>query len=425
MRTPIVPWLIIAALSLGAAPPETAGSEPLVARIQRASEYARSGNGAEAQKELTVALKEAPQDASALFVQTCVFLEQGALPKAEQTLKRLRAVAAKEPEVVILSSLVEQRTRQPKFDWRESFLHAWAQAERPLFAESRFLLEPPTSSSDGKPEFDAAWERTEAADVRLILALSGNMLGSPDLEWLATHLDKVKDPVLLRAAFEHFLTAAPQHPEALAKARTTLKPRLQQLAATSPQEIQLRLLVLLGDTDPKAPFTPEELAELERIADLPDYRTVSTLSMYTEAMRLLTLAKVSRPQASAFSAFVGELALTGPYRLTQRALVSDTLPAADLERLGHVLSSIGERIVEETTLVEYLVGLRMVIQGVEMLNDPKRREEVGAAQRHAFKLARVTQPQRMDLWPLPSLQRAWTIASVENEREHLRALLMK
>ncbi|NVJ22439.1 hypothetical protein HUW62_14545 [Myxococcus sp. AM011] len=370
-----------------------------------------------------MALKEAPKDASALFVQTCVFLEQGALPKAEQSLKRLRAVAAKDPEVVILASLVDQRRRQPKLDWHAAFLRAWAQAGRPHFAESRLLLEPPTSSSDGKIEVEAAWERIEAVDVRLILALSGNVLGGPALEWLATHLDDVKDPILLRAAFEHFLTAGPQHPEALAKARATLKPRLQKLAAEAPQEMQLRLLLLLGDTDPKAPFTPEELAELERIADLADYRTASTLSMYTEAMRLLTLAKVSRPQARAFSAFVGELALTGPYRLTQRALVLDTLPAADRERLGHVLSSIGERIVEETTLVEYLVGLRMVIQGVEMLNDPKRRENVGAAQRHAFKLARVTQPQDMDLWPLPSLQRAWTTASLENEREHLRAFL--
>lgn len=425
MRMPILPWLVVAALGLGAAPPEKAASEPLIARIQRASEYARSGNGAEAQKELALALKESPKDASALFVQTCVFLEQGTLPKAEQSLKRLRAVAAKEPEVAILASLVEQRRRQPKLDWYAAFLRAWAQAGRPLFAESGLLLEPPTSSSNGKLELEAAWEHTEAADVRLIVALSGNMRGGPALEWLATHLDDVKDPILLRAAFEHILTATPQHPEALAKARATLKPRLQKLAAEAPEEMQLRLLLLLGDTDPKAPLTQEELTELERIAALPEYRTASALQMHTEALRLLTLARVSRPQAQAFSAFVGELALTGPHRLTQRALASEALSTTDNERLGRVLSAVGERIAEETTLVEYRVGLRMMMQGADTLADAKRQQELAAAQGHVIKLSLVTRPQRMDLWPLASLQRAWTTASLENEREHLRAFLTK
>ncbi|MCP3164921.1 hypothetical protein [Myxococcus qinghaiensis] len=425
MRSLVLPWLVVAAFNLGAAPPEEAASDPLVERVQRASEYARSGNDVAAQKELAVALKESPKEASALFVQTCVFLEQGALPKAEQSLKRLRAVAAKEPEVVILASLVEQRRRQPKLDWHAAFLRAWAQAGRPSFAESRLLLKPPASPIDLWAESEAAWERIEATDVRLILALSGTPLGGPALEWLATHLDDVKDPVLLRAAFEHFLTSARQHPEALAKARTTLKPRLQKLAAKAPQEMQLRLLVLLGDTDPKAPLTQEELVELERIAALPEYRTASALQMHTEAVRLLKLAKVSRPEASAFSAFVGELALTGPHRLTQRALASDALSAADKERLGRVLSAIGERIAEETTLVEYRVGLRMVMQGVDTLNDEKRQQELAAAQGPAMQLSLVTQPQDMDLWPLPSLRRAWLTASVENEREHLRAFLTK
>ncbi|MFY2564384.1 tetratricopeptide repeat protein [Corallococcus terminator] len=423
MRTPILPWLVVAAFSLGAAPPGKAGSEPLATRIQRASEYARSGNEMEAQKELALALKEAPKNASALFVQTCLFLEQGALPKAEQSLKRLRAVAAREPEVAILASLVEQRRRQPKLDWRDAFLDAWVQAGRPHFAESRLLRRPPSSSRDGKPELEAAWEHTESSEVRLILALSGGMFKGPDLEWLATHLDDVKDPVLLRAAFEHFMTAAPRHPEALAKARTTLKPRLQQLAAEAPQEMQLRLLLLLENTDLRAPLTREELTELERIASLPDFRAAATLPMYTEAVRLLTLAKVPLPQSSGFSSIMGLLALTGPHRLTQRALFSDTLPPPDRQRLGRALVAIGKRLSEESMLVEYRVGLRMVMQGADLLEDAKLQTELATVQGEALKLSLVMPPQRMELWPLPSLQRAWTTASLENEREHLRAFL--
>ncbi len=395
---------------------------PQSTRASRVTGHVGLEDVAAVQRESAVVFAKASEEPGTLFVQACHSLEEGALGDADLAAARLRATAPGRPEVAVLSALIAQRRQKPERNWQDAFLRAWNDAGRPNLRESS-LLPAEEPSDDGETSVGLAWARAKKADTRLVAALAEGALEEEQQRWLAANLRDVTDPVLLRAAFEYFRGDA-LLPGVRAEALAVLRPRLQQLAGAAPQEMQTPLLLLLEQSSPDAPVTTGELQELERIASLSDYRATPLVRMHAEAERLLQSVGVARPEASAFSAVVSELALTGPYLLSKRAGVTgDKLSAAERERLGRALWAIGERVAEESTLVEHLVGLRLMKQGAEMLKEPERLTQVTAAIHEGQQMIGVAPALQVARWPIPSLQQAWLAATLENEWAHLRAFV--
>ncbi|RJS13961.1 hypothetical protein DRW03_35630 [Corallococcus sp. H22C18031201] len=356
----------------------------------------------------------------ALFEQACRALEEGAIDNADATAARLHVVAPGRPEVGMLAALISQRRQSPDGNWVVAFVRAWNAAGRPNLQDSTLL--PVEESDDEGAGSGLDWVRTTKADARLVVALAGGLLDEGQQRWLASHISEVSNPVLLRAAFEYFQGDA-LVPEVRGDALAVLRPRLVHLSRVVPTEMQTPLILLLQGRALDAPMTTGELEDLERVASLPDYRVTPLVQMHSEAEQLLKSMGVGRPELRAFSVSVSELALTGPYLLWRRAeMVGDTLSSPDRARLGHVLWDIGKRVAEESTLVERMVGLRLMRQGAELLNSSEMLKQVALATQQGKQVAGVSSALQFARWPLPSLQRAWLAATLENEWVHLQSV---
>lgn len=386
-------------------------------RVARAVEATERKDFDTAQRQLDEALADAPTDAKALFVQACVFLERGSLKEATGMVKRLRAAAPASLEAPVLEVLIERRGTHPTEDWRDSFLWAWRKAGRPGFQDRDLFDGMGDLLEKAKALLAGAWGRTNSAEVRLVLALAGDELDAESRRWLFAHLEEVKDPGLLLAALAFF-----QRDVLAGEQRDLLRSRLRRFAEDAPTDMQRSLLLLLEPRVADAPFTDEELRELERIAALPDFRPTSTVSMYAEAERLLRSAGVAHPENGAFMVTVSELVIDGSYLISKVVKASgEGLSADHRMRLGRVLWSLGERMAAESTLVERLVGLNTMREGAVLLMDSERLAQAVLALEEGREVARVSRSLELDAWPLPSLQEAMLAATVKDEWTHLRA----
>lgn len=394
---------------------DTEGAQPDT-EVSRAVDAVARRNFDTAQQHLSRTLAHSPTDARALFVQACVFLEQGALKEAAGVVKRLRDVAPTNPEGPVLEALTERRGTHPTENWRDAFMGAWEKAGRPLF-EDRGPFTGMSAWNKIESSLEGAWARTDRIEVRLMLAFAGFNPDEASRRWLYTHLEEVQDPRLLRSALEYF--ASDVHPP---EPREALRTRLRRFADQEPTEMQRALLLLVEQRPLDAPLTEAEFRELERIAALPDYRPTPTSSLYAEAERLLRSAGVEPREGGAFSAMVQELGLQGPSLLLQIVKASEpTLSNDHRMRLGRALWSLGERIAAESTLVERMVGRNLRRQGARLLGDSARLAQASAEFEEGLKVVRTTQQLELDAWPLPSLQEAMLAASVEDEWKHLSA----
>ncbi|MGE6762789.1 hypothetical protein ACQKGO_32560 [Corallococcus interemptor] len=414
--------LALGALLTGATPAPSEGESPrktVADRIRDSASRARKGALSEARREIASVLKVAPKAPGALMVQACLQLEQGALDVAAQTVARLRAVAPEQAEGRVLEALVRLRQANPSSEWRESFISAWINAGRPDLRVERLL---PEEAPEWGPEaIQAVWNGTQAPDTRLLAAL---MIGPSQEQqrWIARHLAEVADPDLLRATFEtfHFDTL---DETARRQIQASLRERLAPLAAES-RDSQLPLLMLLEQTSQDAPLTPKELQALERIAALPRYRTTSFARLYADAERRMKVAGVEAPVDGAFMAAVGQLALLGPTILFKRVEATTELPEKDRVRLGRALWTLGARIAEGNTMAERLIGLRQMEQAAGLLPDfDAKRAQVSADLARGRAMVTASNQVQMGGWPLPSLQRDWLKASLDNEWKHLSALV--
>ncbi|WP_338868820.1 hypothetical protein [Myxococcus stipitatus] len=393
----------------------TEGEQPDTA-VARAVDAVGRKDFDTARQHLSRTLAEAPTDARALFVQACVFLEQGALKEAADVVRRLRDVAPTSLEGPVLEALTERRATHPTENWRDAFRAAWEKAGRPLFKD-RGLLSGMTTWKKMEDSLEGAWARTARVEVRLLLAFAGFNPDEASRRWLSIHLDDVQDPGLLRSALEYFASDANARDP-----RESLRTRLRRFADQEPTEMQRALLLLVEPHPPDVPLTEEELRELERIAALPDYRPTPTSTLYAEAERLLRSAGVEPREGGAFSAMVQELGLQGPFLLLKIVKASEpTLSNDHRMRLGRALWSLGERIAAESTLVERMVGWNMRREGAMLLGDSERLTRAKRDFEAGHAVIRTTQQLELDAWPIPSLQEAMLAASVEDEWTHLSA----
>ncbi|GMU07508.1 hypothetical protein [Corallococcus caeni] len=390
------------------------------AKVQQAVTHVWSGELVLALTELAVVLDEAPQHLGALKVKTCVQMELGALDEAARTVTRLRALVPEQPEVVVLAELVEQRRRMLAPDWRESLILAWKHAGGPDLRDTEGFPEP---LPDPKSFVDRVWERTQSVEVRFTAALA-DKASDVQQQWLAEHVSEIASPDLLPAAYEYF---QPRPDDALKdirlKARESLRRRLEPLVADA-NASEGPLLLLVGDSAKDVPLTREDIQALERIAALPRFRSTSLAQAGAAAKRRLESTGITPRPPSLFQAAAVSLSLDATVLLKKRVeATKEHLSTEDQIRLGQVLFTLGGRIVANSALVDHFVGLSLMRQGAELMDDREKLAQVTRDFEQARAVFQATSSLHVDSWPLPSLHRDWIQASLADEWKNLSALV--
>ncbi|WP_147445389.1 hypothetical protein [Corallococcus aberystwythensis] len=380
-----------------------------------------AGELALARTELAGVLEEAPRHSGALKVQTCVLLELGAVDEAAGTVTRLREVAPAQPEVAVLAALVEQRRETPAPNWREALVQAWRRVGHPDLRDAERFPQP---LPDRESFIDTVWERTQSVEARFTAALADNASDAQQ-QWLTGHLSALEAPDLLLAAHEYFRPGSDDTAlnDMRLKARKSLRRKLEPLN-TGASASEGPLLLLLGEAK-DAPLTREDIQALERIAALPNYRSLTLAQMGAAAKRRLGAAGITPRSARLFQAAVAAMPLDATLTLKKRvAATKDRLSAGERSRLGQAVFTLGERIAAGSALVDRLVGLSQMRQGAELMDDPEKLAQVTRDLEQARAVFQATSSLQVDAWPLPSLQDDWLKAALADEWTHLSALVV-
>ncbi|AFE07704.1 hypothetical protein COCOR_07730 [Corallococcus coralloides DSM 2259] len=390
------------------------------ARVHVAANQVWEGQRAQAQTELAAILKEAPQHPGALMVQTCLQLEQGAEDDAARTAIRLREMAPDKADAIMLMALVEQRRRTPRPGWTEALIEAWKSAGRPSLRDtSRY----PEVAMDAKNAVSDVWKRTESVESRLVAVLADHKASEVQQRWLVEHLSELEDSHLLLSAHEYFSDADGLPADLRRQARETVRLKLEAHGAGT-NESRIPLLLLMGDASEETPLTHEDIVALDRIASLKHYRNAPLSQRYVDAERRLEAAGASSRFDKAFMVAVANLVLDPASVLTKRAAATkDRLAPDDQDRLGKALLTLGARIQAGNTLVERSVGLRMMEQGAVLVGNEEMRAQVAEGYESIRSVIQSSRQVQIENWPLPSLQREWAKALVQNEWAFLSNLV--
>lgn len=353
------------------------------------------------------------------FVHACAALDAGNLDSAASDIRTLRQALPERPEPRLLESLLALRRTQPGLGWRDAFLQAWNGLGRPDFTDSPWLQEDPEPRAEG-PDPEEVWRRELSAEQRFVLALSL----SPEAgqaRAIFQHFPEHAPPELLVAAADYL--DRDKLPASLrAESHTALHTRLGELSASHPESMQLRALLLLEGTDAKAPFTPQELEELDALSQLPDWRETGFLALYQYARSHFEATGVSQPEDRAYNVAVAALMGPVPLLLHRRTEASrGTLTPPERQRLGEALWRIGSRISDESSVVERLMGLSLMKKAATELGDPLRllqATELLDSERATYGAWLSAATVR---WPLPSLRQEMIDAAMNDEVAHMHA----
>ncbi|WP_147446971.1 hypothetical protein [Corallococcus sp. CA054B] len=399
---------------------QEANRKRIDARVHVAANQVWEGQRAQAQTELAAILKEAPQHPGALMVQTCLQLEQGAEDEAARTAIRLREMAPDKADAIMLMALVEQRRRTPRPGWTEALIEAWKSAGRPSLRDtSRY----PEVAMDAKNAVSDVWKRTGSVESRLVAVLADHKASEVQQRWLVEHLSELEDPHLLLSAHEYFSGANGLPADLRRQARETVRLKLQAHGAGT-NESRIPLLLLMADASEETPLTHEDIVALDRIASLKHYRDAPLSQRYVDAERRLEAAGASSRFDKAFMVAVANLVLDPASVLTKRAAATkDRLAPDDQDRLGKALLTLGARIQAGNTLVERSVGLRMMEQGAVLVGNEEMSAQVAEGYESIRSVIQSSRQVQIENWPLPTLQREWAKALVQDEWAFLSNLV--
>ena len=395
--------------------PPSGGSHTLLA-----ARAAAEGDLGLARQEITAALAETPDHASALLVLACISLEAGALQEAREVIFRLRTLAPAQPEPWLLQKLLENRQRASPLGWGQAFLDAWTGLGRPDLQGSRLLPETVLVTPED-PVLEEAWSRASSSRARFTLALVLPTLSEERARWGLQQVPVLDDSALLVGAFD--MLSDKRLPASLRQeAAPVLRQRLAQLAETAPQAMWLRLFHLMAGTEGETPLGPRELDALESISVLPTWRDDAFMRTFLEARHRLQELAVPNSRGAAFLVAERTLGHRGALLLLKRAAATREQLAEDVRRrLGRMLWRMGSRLSEQSSLLETTVGALLMASGATSMRhggDQRaafaREDEVHAAVMTSLRAA-------LDRWPLHSLQEELLQSRARSEVTWLRA----
>jgi hypothetical protein len=306
-----------------------------VGPADRAAALASSGDLRAARHALAVEAPSSSSESPALqFVSVCLDLEESRLDSASSTLGRLRALAPRSPEVIILAHLVEERKRSPSDRWIDVAARAWRAAGRPMPGANPLLRElaDGTASSRSTPrERDSSKrfliEFAGSSDAELSRLVGDATDGLQSSSWRdAARL--VATQVLLRGGSSK---------RGVARALDAVS----RLSQAHPEDGYLAASAVLLGTDGPQPLSPSELTALEHALGRAEFGLpIRSLFVAFRDAHLPRLPAASAA-ARAFSAAIGALPLQTHVLLSRRAAAT-TEPAART-RAALVLLRAGSR----------------------------------------------------------------------------------
>jgi hypothetical protein len=359
-----------------------------------------------------VAWAAAPRTGDSLsaerFSRACAALDAGELDSAAQDIRALREAAPELPEGRLLESLLTLRRERPSLGGFDAFLQAWNDLGRPDFSGSRLL---PVESSAASQETGL---RAGSTETELILTLAM----PPEAKrarLILQHLRELDPPELIFAADDRLQNES--LPSVLrTQASQALHTRLSELTLASPHAMQYPALLLVDGSSPDAPFTPEDLQAIEAIAALPDWRESDFHTIYQRVLRQFEAAGQSQPAQAAFMLAVESLATEPAYLLFKRTEASrETLSPAELRRLGEALWRIGSHMAEESTLLERMLGTRLMKDGASLLQDEVRAQQASVLREEGAAASKAMSQAAPSRWPLRSLREAFLDAMLRDE----------
>lgn len=389
---------------------------------QRAAQAATAGHLERAREAAMQALALAPEHASALLVLACIALEEGDAREATSTLNRLKAAVPLRKEPLLLERLLAYRQQVPKSPWTQAFSAAWTEAGRPDFETHHLLAELDLEARDMQAVHEL-WRGSSARDTRLMLALVSQPMTSEQAHWLLQQVPALDDVALYLAAFNVLCHEA--LPESfLAQAMPVLRRRLSQLTEAHPGSMQLHLLSQLAGTHEEAPFENHDLAALSTISALPAWRENALVETFLAARQIFLSAGLTHAGSWASTVAALTVADRGSLLLRKRAKATRRgLALRSRHSLGRVLSQVGARMAEESTLLERTLGLLMMQQGAEDQQDAIALAEAGTLLEEVHAAQRAWRQAAADRWPLHSLTEEVQEATARDEAAYLRGFM--
>lgn len=378
------------------------------------------GDVALARKLIDEAVAEDPNHAPALVLQACMDLEAGDFQAAQAALIRLKAAAPESLEAELLQRLLEHRKRAPEMGWRQAFLRAWTELDRPSFLDSPLLL-PRVELPEVRDYMPArAEERSTSTPVRLALVLARPAIPQENARWLVEHLPALEEPAWVLATSVALLPK--ELPPALhAEARTLIRKQLTQRVEDSPRVMQPRLLLLWAEAPEWAAFSEQELTALEAIAALPAWSDTSLFQIFLEARARLKEAGIPHPGIGAFEVALWSNTHWSAYLLLRRAeSTRNQLLSGARHRLGRILWKIGSRVSQQPTHLERMLGLQLMEAGATDMEDDAERERAAHARKEAIAIFHAADQADLERWPLPSLWDEVAEARARDEWSHVR-----
>jgi hypothetical protein len=346
------------------------------------------------------------------FSRACSALDAGDLTGAARHVRALREKSPEAPEGRLLEALLVLRREQPALGWLDAFIRAWHDAGQPDLSESRIL--PPEEFSFEHPGAEPEELLDDSPEAAVLLAI----LKEPSARHgrlILQHLHELGLPELIFAADDSLQSQS--MPRALrAQASRAVRARLSELTVASPRAMQYPALLLVHDSSEDAPFTPEELRGLEAVAALPDWRETDFHTLYRHSLGHFEAMGHAQPTHGAFMLAVTALATRPAYLLHKKTEASrEALTPKQLHRLGEALWRIGSRLAAESTLLERMLGARMMVDGAELVGDERRAAQATALRDEWRAAATATRQAVPERWPLRGLSEDYLEAKLRDE----------
>jgi len=385
-----------------------------------AIQAARVGDLPRARAELAQLPSDKLHGPQALLIEACLALEAGDWQAAAESLRALQTAQPNSPEALVLQKLIALRRAQPDQSWPDAYVRAWKDAGRPDLEHSPLIK---LQDDDALPELHlediSKWKLDP--ETQLVVALT-DRLDPEHARVIVPLIPTLVDPGWAIAV--HDLAGNKTLPEDLRTEMTSaIRQRWPAIIDASPNAMDLRLMALLDDTDDNAPFTAEEMLELEEIAWLPEWRSTDFHDVFERANHHLAAVNIPNPPrwGLAFSTAVSTLVGSSIGHLQYRTKASlATFSPAGKQRLGEVLWQIGSNLAIEPTLVEHLVGVYLMRKGAQAMDDTARLDEAGTLRADTWAAWAAWKKANGGCWPIPSLQKALLEDHVRDEVANMR-----
>ncbi|NMO15516.1 hypothetical protein HPC49_25600 [Pyxidicoccus fallax] len=394
-----------------------AEEEARAAPLTQAAAYYLFANHPEAGIHIEKALRESSTYAPALLLRACAELEAGNEAAARSTLAHTSLRDT--PEAKLLLELATRRPDSPSV--RQAFFDAWKALGHPDFTKSALLPEP-LEQDILLADPEASYERANEAQRFALNVLTLDSCHKKCLFEIDGQFMKTTSVPLLVSSHEQVNRGSEWNLRELMLPSVLY--RLRELTGPSPRSLQVALLFFfhaLDERRPSALFNRGDLATLEKLLSIPEWKPVSNEQHFRE-MRALFDGLLDAPGHHAWRmVFLAQGPSLG-MKLVRRAQASkDQLTDDEQQWLGRLLWEYGKRVSQERSHVELDLGIRLQRVGSELSRHVPDKEEVVDRWMELVSWEQAMARAGCYRWPLPSLQEDFYAARARDEDSWMKA----